>query len=99
MRSALSIKEKLIWLFTKTGKDSEGNFALTHESCNKFKQDTDLRVARTLAFLKQIQEETHKTENSSASLKHILMAYNGDKYKFEYSFDGGINKCHKFYMT
>lgn len=74
------------------GKDSEDNFALTHESCNKSKQDADLRVARILAFLKEIQEKTYKTENSSASLRHILRAYNGGKYEFKYSLDSNMIK-------
>ena len=40
------------------GKDSEENFAVTHESCNKSKQDADLKIARTLYKLKKIQEDT-----------------------------------------
>jgi 5-methylcytosine-specific restriction endonuclease McrA len=50
------------------GKDSEENFAVTHESCNKSKQDADLKIARTLYKLKKIQEDTLQAENKSASL-------------------------------
>lgn len=66
------------------GKDSEDNFALAHESCNKSKQDADLRVARMLHFLKEIQEEVTDKENRSASLKDLLIKLNGSKYEFKY---------------
>lgn len=69
------------------GKDSEDNFAVTHESCNKSKQDADLKIARTLYKLKKIQEETFQTENKSASLKQLLLAYKGSKYDFRYTVD------------
>ena len=41
-----------------SGKDSEENFAITHESCNKSKLDANLKTARILAKLRDIQEKT-----------------------------------------
>jgi hypothetical protein len=70
------------------GKDSEENLAVTHESCNKSKQDADLKIARILFKLKKIQEETLIKENKSASLKRVLRYYNGSKFDFKYSVDG-----------
>ncbi len=65
------------------GKDSEENFALTHESCNKSKQDADLRIARILCGLEKIQEKVEGEENRSASLKDVLTSYEGSKYSFK----------------
>ena len=67
------------------GKDSEENFALTHESCNKSKQDADLRIARILSGLKEIQEkvENEGDRSRSASLKDVLSSYGGSKYSFK----------------
>ncbi len=65
------------------GKDEEYNFALTHENCNKSKQDADLEVARALASLSKIiksAEEKHETP----SLKHVLAANGGSQYDFLY---------------
>lgn len=69
------------------GKDSEENFALTHESCNKSKQDADLKIARMLFRLKKIQDDTRTNENKAASLKHVLKNYNGSKFDFKYSIE------------
>ena len=69
------------------GKDDETNFALTHENCNKSKQDADLEVARALARLAKIlkaAEEKHETP----SLKHVLSANNGSLYDFSYKVEG-----------
>lgn len=65
------------------GKDSEENFAVTHESCNK-----SIKIARTLYKLKKIQEDTLQAENKSASLKQLLVAYSGSKYDFKYTIKG-----------
>ena len=67
------------------GKDSEDNFAVTHESCNKSKQDSNLKIARILSKLKALQEKVDSTENRSASLKDVLAEYSSSKYIFKYS--------------
>lgn len=71
------------------GKDSEENFAVTHESCNKSKQDSDLKIARTLHKLKKIQEAAQATDNKLASLKHVLKSYNGSKFDFKFTTENG----------
>ena len=65
------------------GKDDEYNFALTHESCNKSKQDADLVVARALAKLNKITNEA-KEKRETPSLKHVLKANGGSLYDFKY---------------
>ncbi|MDP2815646.1 MAG: HNH endonuclease, partial [Rectinemataceae bacterium] len=66
------------------GKDAEENFALTHASCNKSKQDANLRVARVLHHLKDIQDKVLEQQGRSASLKDVLSAHDGSKYEFKY---------------
>lgn len=66
------------------GKDNESNFALTHESCNKSKQDAHLSVARALHRLKVIQDSVQKNENRAASLKDLLNSEGGSKYEFNF---------------
>ncbi len=74
------------------GNDSEENFAVTHESCNKSKQDANLKIAKVLAKLKKIQENIHSEENRSASLKDVLKFYDGSKYDFKYTIENNILK-------
>ena len=74
------------------GKDTEDNFALTHESCNKSKQDADLTVARSLAMLSEIKQKISNgvlgnDKNESASLKHVLETLGGSKYTFKYKIE------------
>ena len=57
------------------GKDAEENFALAHDTCNKSKQDANLRIARVLHRLKDIQETVQAEEGRSASLKDVLAAF------------------------
>ncbi|MCX6162163.1 MAG: HNH endonuclease [Ignavibacteriae bacterium] len=71
------------------GKDSEDNFALTHENCNKSKLDADLRIARLLFRIKKIQDDTYNAENKSASLKHILINQGGSKFDFNFIEENG----------
>lgn len=72
------------------GKDNEENFALTHESCNKSKLDSNLKIARKLHVLKKIQDDVGKKEggSASASLRHVLEKYNGSKFNFSYKENG-----------
>ena len=70
------------------GKDDESNFAITHEHCNKAKQDADLEVARTLAQLSKIVKEA-EAKRETPSLKHVLLACGGSKYDFTYKIENG----------
>ena len=63
------------------GKDDEGNFALTHSSCNRSKQDAHLEVARALHKLKKLQEHVQVTEKRSATLKDVLAHEGGSNIK------------------
>ena len=65
------------------GKDEETNCAITHEHCNKSKQDADLEVARVLARLSKITKKA-ESNRETPSLKHVLDANNGSKYDFQY---------------
>ncbi len=64
------------------GRDDKSNFALTHEVCNKAKQDANLRVARALAHLKVIQDNVSASEKRAASLKDLLSSEGGSLYDF-----------------
>ena len=71
------------------GKDSEDNFAVTHESCNKSKQDSNLYIARVLHRLKALQEKIQEDDNRSASLKDLLEIEKGSTFEFKSKIDGG----------
>jgi len=69
------------------GKDETTNFAITHEHCNKSKQDADLDVAKILYRLGKIMksaEDIHETP----SLKHVLLANGGSKFTFRFKIEG-----------
>lgn len=74
------------------GKDSEENFALTHESCNKSKQDANLKIARVLQKLRKIQKVAQDETGKSASLKHILEFAGGSKHQFKFKIENGVVK-------
>ena len=69
------------------GKDDETNFAITHESCNKSKQDADLEVARALAQLDKIMKSAEE-KKETPSLKHVLARFGGSQCRFSYKIDG-----------
>ena len=65
------------------GKDERSNFAITHEHCNKSKQDADLAVAKRIVCLDKIIKQAERN-HESPSLKHVLLAYGGSKFNFKY---------------
>lgn len=71
------------------GKDSPGNFALTHASCNKRKQDADLRVAQVLETLRAIQEEAGER---TATLADVLEHFRGSTGNPSYRIEGNTFK-------
>src|ERR1041385_6299404 len=48
------------------GPDNPSNFAVTHDSCNRGKQDSDLRVARIIARFDKINARV-ATESRAAN--------------------------------
>lgn len=62
------------------GKDDPSNFALTHSTCNRSKQASDLRVARVLARFASIRDDVAK-ENRGPNLSDILKYKNGAAYE------------------
>lgn len=69
------------------GKDAEVNFAVTHESCNKSKQDANLKIAKILQKLNKIQKLVYLNTSKSASLKDILISYKGAQHEFKYKIE------------
>jgi hypothetical protein len=77
------------------GPDTEENFAVTHESCNRTKLDSNLNTARILYRLRDIQEITLKEEGKQATLKNVLKIFGGSKFNFRCRTDNG-NLCYSF---
>ena len=71
------------------GKDSPENFAVTHDSCNRAKQASDLRVARILASFDQIAESI-SDKNRAPNLGDILEKNNGGKYELAVRVSDGL---------
>lgn len=69
------------------GPDNPGNFALTHDSCNRGKQDSDLRVARIIARFDDINESV-AGESRAANLGDVLKAFRTSSHPFPVSIEG-----------
>lgn len=57
------------------GKDHPNNFALTHYSCNRSKQASDLRIARIMAKFNEISAKTLENYNRTPNLSDIFEVY------------------------
>jgi len=66
------------------GKDDPSNFAITHSSCNRSKQDSDLRIARILHRFSEVSEKTFKEKETFPNLSDIFAVYGGAKYKLKF---------------
>ncbi len=71
------------------GKDGPDNFAVTHASCNRSKQASDLRVARVLASFDSISESIKSQgEDRSPNLGDVLRKNGGAKYPLSITVNG-----------
>jgi hypothetical protein len=61
------------------GLDAVNNFALTHQSCNRSKGASDLRVARRLAEFDKLQRVAQESGKRGANLGDVLARYDGAK--------------------
>lgn len=71
------------------GKDDPSNFALTHSSCNRSKQASDLNVARILMKIEEMRNELLK-ENRGIHLGDILKKFNGSMYEIKFQKENSI---------
>lgn len=69
------------------GKDDPSNFAITHASCNRAKQASDLRVARVLFRFKAIKDRC-TAENRAPNLADILSEHGGAKHLLSFDATG-----------
>jgi len=71
------------------GKDTPSNFALTHSSCNRSKQDAHLEVARVL-YQYSLMKNYLASENRGPNLNDILLAKGGAQYEINIVREDGI---------
>ena len=68
------------------GPDDPTNFAVTHDSCNRKKQASDLRVARVLARFDTIWQSIESSDRAP-NLGDVLREYGGSKFDLKVTID------------
>ncbi|MFA5185734.1 MAG: HNH endonuclease signature motif containing protein [Patescibacteria group bacterium] len=70
------------------GKDDETNFAITHASCNRSKQASNLSVARIIAHFDKLKNGIESQEERAAHLGDLLSERGGSKYSLNVALEG-----------
>ncbi len=69
----------------KGGKDEPNNFALTHNTCNRSKLDSDLRIARCMAQYEKIKEIYTDAGPNRPNLDDFMREFGGARHKIRIS--------------
>lgn len=72
------------------GKDEPSNFALTHASCNRSKQATDLEVARSLARFSQLSARVETATGHKPNLGDLLEENKGARHALTFKIDDSV---------
>lgn len=73
------------------GADRPTNFALTHASCNRSKQASDLRVARVLATFERIRLQAAGSSRGP-DLSDVLAHFGGAQHDLAFTLEGDMVK-------
>jgi len=71
------------------GKDEPNNFGLTHSTCNRSKQASDLRVARILHKFGDIRDKYSDKGPNHPNLSDVFQEYGGEKYHLPLKISNG----------